>query len=125
MKSRQEYLQYRDQMMRQDFASPTQMCGWKCYVDSVDILFDSRIVKVRYHIVEGDRSNIDSIIACRAVCTREPLAKVHASWYLLVPDGFSVYFEHNGSCEVYSSRDSLWRACERYWDMFMNPAKYY
>ena len=100
------------------------IAGWKCVLDSYQILFDAKMIKVKYHLIEGEKSNHNFDVSCKGYALKGIFELFHQHYFYIVPEGFDILFEGNGSSIFVSNINQLRNIIDKYGDMYLNPSKY-
>ena len=59
MIDKEEYNRRINYVINRDKSSYLEpIAGWRCVLDSFQILFEAKLVKVKYHLVEGEKAQI-------------------------------------------------------------------
>ena len=124
MRTRQEYLDTLRFVQGYKEQYGYKCMGWQSVIDSIEILFDSHIVKVRFRVIEGTHYNHDADLANLAYVIKGPYELIYGYYTSLVPDGFSVWFEHDGTRDIINSYSDLRAKIDRYNDMWSHPNRY-
>ena len=98
--------------------------GWRCVLDSFQILFEAKLVKVKYHLVEGGKANHNYDTACKGYALKGIYELFEAHYYYVIPEGFNILFEGAGRSVIVTDIVQLNKIIHRYGDMYLNPSKY-